>query len=145
MPDFNLISIESTWLTNTGEETGRPCKTVIQEIGSYSIPYHLGSLNESLDWTQYQGIVPGLKGEKLTIQIHKIAESVLDEIKTTVEAWLTTGTPFNVTLTRGTRSYDFDCKGVFGGGVKPIEHADDFEDGYYFNVTLHFIIHEVNS
>jgi hypothetical protein len=145
MSDYNLISIDDTvWLTNTGLEAGRPCKTVIPELSRLAIAYQ-GSQQLALSNKPYTQFIEGLVGEKLTIQIRKVHEDVLDDLATIIDTWITSGNDFRVTLTRNARDYDLQCIGRFDGENKPISHQDNYDLGYYYDVNLNLTVTAVNS
>ncbi len=143
--DYNLISIADTiWLTNTGMEDGRPCKTVIPELSRLAIADN-GSQQTALSNKTYTQLSEGLIGEKLTIQIKKIHEDVLDDLVGVINTWIASGTDFHVTLTRNARDYDLQCIGRYDGDNKPISHQDNYDLGFYYDVNLLLVVTAVNE
>lgn len=141
MADYNLVSIESIYLTDTGLVGGTPCRTEVSGIDSLRFSF-TGSNTVAADGTVHQFIVDNLgKGLLLEIRPFAILKDTLDDIIDAIQDAQDADATINITIEGDTGDFDLECIPAL---PKCVEFPGDFFSEQINGVILRFIISSIN-
>lgn len=140
MSEYNLISISSTWLTDTGTNVGLPCKTEVRNLDQLQLS-HVGPVRKSVSGKPLKFTLPNLgKGVELAIEILVTKTAEFTAVKTILNTALAGSSTFVVTIVGATGSFNLTCI----PGALPIAFPGDFTPGRILNVTLNLVVYLKN-
>lgn len=140
--DYNLVKVGDNWLTDTGEETGMPCRTEVSGLDALRFSF-TGSNTLAADGTPYSFIVENSgKGLLIEIRPFAITKEVLDDIVEDIEDAVAGNTPLVIVIGGDTGDFDLSCIPAL---PKPVEFPGTFSEGRIDGVVFRFLIIAVNE
>jgi hypothetical protein len=110
MPRFYKIMIGSIWLTDTGAEGGRPCKTEVQGVAGLLVPDN-ANVSIGADGTPFREkpLTPTGAGRGFSITAAFMTKSVYDSLKSALDTAAGSNADFNVTGAGTPGDFDVDA------------------------------------
>jgi hypothetical protein len=139
--DYNLVKVDTIYLTDSGLVGGVPCRTEVAGLDALKFT-QTGSNTNAADGTVFQFKVDNLgKGLLLEIRPFAIMKSVFDSINAVIQDSLDNDTIINITISGDTGDFDLD---VLPSLPKPIEFPGTFFSEQIDGVVYRFLIDTVN-
>ena len=134
---YNLIQLNSIYLTNDATSTGTPCKTSVSGLDALTFDF-TGVTVLALDGTPYNQVFDNYKkGLPLTIKITQTTDTRLDELASLLTTLVTAESSVLVQITGSTGDFTLNCLPAF---PKPLEFSGDFQNSYVKDITLNFVV-----
>lgn len=142
MSDYNLIQIGDTYLTDSGEVDGMPCRVDVSGLDALQFDF-TGAQVLSANGNPYSFIVEN-SGAGLPIEIRPFAvmKDVFDDIRAEIQAAVDGDTAIVIKISGATGTFDLDCIPAL---PKPIEFPGTFSDERIDNVVFRFLVTAVNE
>lgn len=131
---YNLISIDSIYLTSDGTALGTPCKTKVSGLNSAQLEKS-GTVIPASDGTMYVQLIDN-KGVNISIELDWITKAVFDSLIALFNSVISEGNAFSLNISGDTGTFAFNSVPAF---PDPVEFSGDFSDGILKNVTFKFI------
>lgn len=145
MARYNLIQIDSTYLTTNGMSGGSRFKTEIAELDQLQLEYG-GNTVVALSGTPYTFLAEALgPGVPITITVATMTDTIFDAIKASIADAVDGEDTVPVVITGELGTFDLNCLPRFSEEGGPIKTPGHFRNGYIFDVQLRFVIESVNS
>lgn len=134
---YNLIQIDSLFMTSTGLSTGSPCRSSVSGLDWLSFDYQ-GQTLIALDGTPYNQYTTTYKrGLPLQFKFNQMSESVLESLISLISSTISGSTTNLIRITGDTGDFVLNCLPMF---PKPIEFSGEFQTDQIKDVTLNYIV-----
>jgi hypothetical protein len=134
---YNLIRINSVYLTSTGLSGGTPCKTSVEGLDALKSNY-TGSTVIALDGTPINQVYKNNKrGLPLSITIETAEQAEFNSLSALLETALFSSSEISVYINGTLGTFLFSCLPSF---PKPLEFPGDFQNTRIANIKLNFVI-----
>jgi hypothetical protein len=147
MARYNLIQIGSEFLTLDGLITGRRCKTEVPNLAGLLSPY-AGNTIKAASGKPYTFLEDyDFAGLDQKIIVSQMASARFAAVNAEINAALASETTISVIIDGDLGVFDLNCVPLFSAddGVRPIQPAGRFRNGFIFEVTYNFSVESINS
>ncbi len=137
---YNLISLDTIYLTSDGTETGIPCKVEFpngdQLRGSLE-----GATILSANKTPYTFVIPKLKkGVYLPMKILQLMGTQVDDLEELFDTKTLAGETISMVVEGDTGDYALEVTGYYAEGIRPIQFSGKFNRDRIYDVTLNVVV-----
>lgn len=142
MAEYNTVKISSVYLTDDGLITGRPCRIDVTGLDALSLT-STGAIAIAADGSPYAFVVSNTEGQGVPIRIAPfvLTPSVLNSLKTAINAAVDANLTINITISGDTGAFDLQCLPAF---PKPVEFSGKFFNGRIYETAFNFVVVSVN-
>lgn len=140
--EYNLVQLDTIYLTDNGLVGGIPCRTVVTGLDAFALDKD-GQITIAADGTPYAfiGDQAGI-GSVIRIQPAVLAETVFENIKTMFNTAIGASTLITAKFTGDTGNFDLECLPAF---PKPLEFSGEFFNSYIYGVSINVIVVSFNE
>lgn len=137
---FNLISLDTIYLTTDGTEDGVPCKLDFPN-GSLLSGTYQGATIKSANDTPYTFLMPHRrKGTILPIKVYQVMGDVLEAVSDLFDAAALAGDTIPMTVVGDTGDYNLEVTGYYADGIRPVQFPGKFNKDRIYDVTLNVVV-----
>lgn len=139
--EYNLVQLNTLYLTDTGLVGGVPCRTAVAGLDALSLT-KAGQTTIAADGTPYNFISDGGgKGGPIKVSPEVVSSALLATLKTLLNTAIAANTTIHAIFTGDTGTFDLNVKPLF---PKPIEFNGEFFNGNIYGLVLNFTVQSIN-